>query len=485
MKRFSRLQLSAPFLIFLFNFLIDRSNYSSIHQKLQIMNRSKFILIMLLIAVVNTVCAQDMWKYFTPDDFAKRRAKVLEQIGDGVAILQGAELPEGFIKFRQDNNFFYLTGVEVPNARLILDGKTKTATLFVPDKMSGDIKQEAWITAGEKDAALYKMTRIVSTTNFTAALNRYASGDQALFILSSPEETREMSRDRCAAHRVSHMNDPWDGRVPKEVNFINKVKERFPLVAVKDLTPVLDMMRWVKDEKEINVIRECGRIGALGFDEAMRVTRPGMYEYQVVAACDFIYQHEGTSGPAYFAIAASGERGLTWHYNANNHKMKDGDVILLDYAPDHYYYTTDITRTWPVGDKFSAVQLKLYNCIKEVEEKVIAAMKPGVTMNDLKKVAKDVYIKHGYEELWPDYIGHFVGMAVHDVGPYDRPFVEGVVFNVEPIIEDKKLKVHLRLEDTVVITKTGSENLTAGTTVEPEKIYKLKKEKGVGEKAAF
>ena len=123
--------------------------------------------------------------------------------------------------------------------------------------------------------------------------------------------------------------------------------------------------------------------------------------------------------------------------------------------------------------------------IKEAEEKVIAAMKPGVTVADLEKVGKDVYIKHGLEKLWPDYIGHFVGMAVHDVGPYDKPFVEGVVFNVEPIIEDKELKVHLRLEDTIVITKTGAENLTAGTTVEPEQIYKLKKEKGVGEKAAF
>ena len=449
------------------------------------MNTVRFRLLIVLMAAANTVFAQDMWKYFTPDDFAKRRAKVMEQIGDGVAILQGAELPEGFIKFRQDNNFFYLTGVEVPNATLIMDGKTKTATLFVPDRMSGDIKKEAWITPGEKDAALYKMTRIVSNTNFTGTLNRYAATNQPFYILSSPEETHEMSRDRCVARRVSQMNDPWDGRLPKEVNFLNKVKERFPLTAVKDLTPVLDMMRWVKDEKEINVIRECGRIGALGFDEAMRVTRPGMYEYQVVAACDFIYQNEGTNGPAYFAIAASGERGLIWHYNANNHKMKDGDVILLDYAPDHYYYTTDITRTWPVGDKFTDVQLKLYSCIKEVQETVIAAMKPGVTVSDLKKVAKDVYIKHGFEKLWPDYIGHFVGMAVHDVGPYDKPFVEGVVFNVEPIIEDKALKVHFRLEDTVVITKTGSENLTAGTTMDPEKIYKLKKEKGVGEKAAF
>jgi Xaa-Pro aminopeptidase len=435
--------------------------------------------------VVNTVRAQDMWTYFSPDDFAKRRAKVMEQIGDGVAIMQGAELPEAFVKFRQDNNFYYLTGVEMPGAVLIIDGKAKTSLLFVPDKIPGDIKEEARIVPGAASTALYKMDAVRSLSAFTATLNHYASLNQPFYLVSSPEETTEMTRDRGEGLRASRMNDPWDERLPKEVNFIHKIKERYPLVAVKDLTPVLDMMRWVKDEKEIKMIRECGRIGALGFDEAMRVTRPGIYEYQVVAACDFVYQNEGTQGPAYFAIAASGERGLSWHYNANNHLLKEGDVILLDYAPDHHYYTTDITRTWPVADKFSDVQLKYYNCIREAEEKVIAAMKPGVTVNDLKKIARDVYIKHGYEKLWLDYIGHFVGMAVHDVGPYDKPFVPGVVFNVEPIIEDKDLKIHLRLEDTIVTTATGSENLTAGTTVVPEQIYKLMKEKGVGEKTAF
>lgn len=443
------------------------------------------MLFFLFIAIANTSYAQDMWKYFSADDFAKRRAKVMEQIGDGVAILQGAELPEAFIKFRQDNNFYYLTGVEVPNAKLLLDGKTKTSILFVPDNIPGDIKQEARITPGDKDAALYKMTRIASTARFTGNLNYYASGNQPIYILSSPEETAEMSRDRCAGHQLARLNDPWDGRPTKEANFVYKIREHFPLVTLKDLTPVLDSMRWVKDEKEVSVMRECGRIGALGVDEAVRVTNPGTYEYQVVAASDFVFENEGASGPAYFAIAASGERGLSWHYNANNHKMKDGDVILLDYAPELNYYTTDITRTWPVGDKFSDPQVKYYNCIKEAEEKVIAAMKPGVTIDDLKKVAKEVYVKHGFEKLWLDYIGHFVGMAVHDVGPWDKPFVEGVVFNVEPIIEDKELKVHLRLEDTIVITKTGAENLTAGTTTDVEKIYKLKKEKGVGEKSGF
>jgi len=445
------------------------------------MKSVKFLTLLLLLSIQSTF-AQDMWKYFTPDDFAKRRAKLMEQIGDGIAILQGAELPESYIKFRQDNNFYYLTGVEAPGAILIMNGRSKRVYLLVPDKNSGDIKKEAHITAGEDAQKFYKVDVVMSTTNFTAYLNYHATLNQPFYIVTSPEETTEMSRDRCHAIRAEQQSDPWDGRLGKEIIFHNKIKERFPQVTVKDLTPILDMMRWVKDEKEVAALRECGRIGALGFDEAMRVTRPGIYEYQVVAACDFIYQYEGAQCPAFFAIAASGERGLSWHYNANNHPLKAGEVILLDYAPDFNYYVTDITRTWPVAGKFTDVQLKFYNCIKEAEEKVIAAMKPGITMDSMKQVAKNVYIKHGLEKYWFNYIGHFVGMSVHDVGPYDKPFVPGVVFNVEPIIEDQDLKIHLRLEDTIVITATGAENLTSATTVVPEKIYQLMKEKGVREK---
>lgn len=442
----------------------------------------KYFLLLVTVAFYVTSSAQQMWKYFSADDFDKRRNAVMAQIGDGIALLQGAGMTESYTKFRQDNNFYYLSGVEMPDAILMLNGKTKTSILFVTDDVPSDLKEEAVIKPGKEAAEKYKVKNVVSRSAFTYYLQYYANAGQPVYLCSSPEETTEMSRDRCNQLRAHQINDPWDGRIGKEVAFANNLRKYFPAVTIKDLTPILDNMRWVKDEKEIAVLRECGKIGAHGFDESMRVTREGIYEYQVVAACDFVYENEGAQCPAYYAIAASGERGLTWHYNANNHLLKNGDVILLDYAPDYNYYTTDITRTWPVSGKFTDTQLKFYNCIKEAEEKVIAAMKPGVTMEDLEKIGKEVYIKHGLEKYWLNYIGHFVGMSVHDVGPYDKPFVQGVVFNVEPLIEDKDLKIHLRLEDTIVITATGAENLTATTTVIPEEIYKLMKEKGIGEK---
>jgi Xaa-Pro aminopeptidase len=446
------------------------------------MRKIKIAACCICLLFAETACAQTMWKYFSADDFAARRKKVMEKIGDAVAVLQAAELTESYTKFRQDNNFYYLSGVEIPDAVMLIDGRNRQTVLLVPDYIPNDIKTEAHIKAGEAAAAEYKFDRVVSRNLLSRMLQTMADTGQAFYILSSPQELAEMSRDRCMQIRSSRSKNPWDSRLSKEANFLNKIKERFPASKVNDLTPILDEMRWVKDRKEIAVIRECGRIGCLGINEAIKVTRPGIYEYQTVAACDFIYGDMGSAGPAYYAIAASGERGLIWHYNANNHLLETGNVLLIDYAPELNYYVTDITRTWPVQGEFTAEQLKFYNCVKETRDEIIKAMKPGVTLSDLRKVGAEVYKRNGLEKYWFGYVGHFVGMAVHDVGPYDKPFVEGVVFNVEPILEDKDKKIHIRLEDTIVITATGSENLTPGSPVDPKAIYALMKEKGVGEK---
>lgn len=438
-------------------------------------------LLLFNIVLFQSAFSQTMWKYFSAEDFNTRRKKIMEQIGDGVAILHGASLPEGYIKFRQDNNFYYLSGVETPDAVMILDGRNKRSTLMVPDELYKDIRREARITPGEDAAKEYKFDMVVSKSRFGYFLQGLANSNATLYVSFTPEEMQEMCRDRSLQQNVRRMNDAWDGRVSKETNFINRLRERYPAITIKNLSPMLDAMRAVKDDKEIAVLRECGRIGCLGIDEAIKVTRPGIYEYQTVAACDFVYANNGASFPAYFPIAASGEQALDWHYNANNHLLEPGTVLLIDYAPELNYYMTDITRTWPVSGTFTGEQLKYYNCIKEVRSAVIAAMKPGVYIKDLEEVAKAVYVKHGFGDLNPRYIGHFVGMSVHDVGDYSKPFVKGTVFNVEPIIEIKEKKMHFRLEDTIVITETGAENLTPQSPVEVEDIYKLMKQKGIGE----
>jgi Xaa-Pro aminopeptidase len=163
--------------------------------------------------------------------------------------------------------------------------------------------------------------------------------------------------------------------------------------------------------------------------------------------------------------------------------MLAGEVVYMDYGADYDYYVSDITRTWPVGEKFTSEQEKMYRCILEARAAIIAVIKPGVVVADLQNAAAAVYKKNGFEKEFEDsgrYVGHFVGMSVHDVGEDDRPFVPGVVFNVEPLMSDEKTKTHVRLEDTILVTATGSENLTADVPAELNDIYALMKMTPIG-----
>ena len=218
---------------------------------------------------------------------------------------------------------------------------------------------------------------------------------------------------------------------------------------------------------------------------------PGMYEYEIAAAAQYVSTRLGADGDAFPPIVPSGPLTPIVHYMENRRQMQAGEIVYMDYGSDWEYYTSDITRTWPVSGRFSAEQEKMYRCVLEARNAIIAAMKPGATLNSLKDAAEQVYQRHGYRDAFLGtgrYIGHFVGIAVHDVGGIsgswlEKPFVTGVVFNVEPILQFPEKKIHIRLEDTVVLTEKGPENLTAAVPAEVEPLYALIKEKGVNSTA--
>ena len=182
-------------------------------------------------------------------------------------------------------------------------------------------------------------------------------------------------------------------------------------------------------------------------------------------------------------IVASGPNTMIFHYNKNNRKMQAGEVVYMDYGADYDYYVSDITRTWPVGEKFTSDQEKMYRCILEARAAIIAAIKPGASVADLQNAAAVIYKKHGFEKEFESmgrYVGHPVGLSVHDVGEDDWKFAPGVVFNVEPLLSNEKIKTHVRLEDSVLVTSTGSENLTAEVPAELNEIYALMKMTPIG-----
>jgi Xaa-Pro aminopeptidase len=285
-------------------------------------------------------------------------------------------------------------------------------------------------------------------------------------------------------YQLMEMSHPLMRDIPESRQTVKALQQLLPQLALQDVNPFLDDLRWVKTPFEIELMRKSCQIGAEGVKEAIKGTRPGMFEYELEAAARYVYTRLGARGDAFRPIVASGSNTLIWHYSANNRQMKDGDVVYMDYGADYEYYTSDITRTWPVSGRFTAEQEKMYRCILEVRDTVIAAMKPGMTISKMQEIAEAVYKKHGYHQEFlavSRYIGHTVGISVHDVTPSDRlrPFEPGVVFNVEPILEIADKKIHLRLEDTVLITATGAENMTAGVPAGVEEIYALIRQKAL------
>jgi Xaa-Pro aminopeptidase len=426
---------------------------------------------------------------FNKEEFAHRRAALFEQISDGIAVVYGEEEGPAPVKFRQAPDFYYLTGIEDPGAIAIFNGMTKKTTVFAyprsPQKIAfaGPGLLE---TKGAKET--YGIDNIVPLDQLTVAL-MFGGGQAKHLYLPLAEDTLQMARGEMLGMEARYLDHPLY-HAPSNIRMANKrISELNPQVPVANLALILNKLRSVKSPYEIERMRQAGRIGAESVKEAIKGTKPGMYEYQLEAAARYV-TFDQNAGVAYTPIVASGPNALAAHYETNNRQMQTGDLVLMDYGSDFDYYVSDITRTWPVSGRFTAEQEKMYACVVDASKAIIAAIKPGVTLGQLKDAAGEVYKKYGFEKEWltwggGKYIGHFVGMSVHDVntaipGHQDELALEaGNTFNVEPILEIPEKQIHIRLEDSVLVTPTGSENLTKDVPVELNEIYALIKQKGI------
>ena len=419
-------------------------------------------------------------------EFVARRAKLFEKIGDGIAVIYSARTQEYPLKFRQAPDFYYLTGIEEPNAILVMTGANKRTLLFAPKRTESEIRVEGpGIWQIEKPEEVYGLTSLRSLEEFLPFLPFLARDSKKLYMPVNSQGNVHNAREELDYNQLVGMSHPLFHNLPESKQAVGVLQQLVPHLVVEDLGRLVDEMRWIKTPREIELMRKSGKIGADGVKEAMKGTRPGMYEYELEATARFVYTKSGARGDAFSPIVASGPNTTIWHYTANNRQMKDGDVVYMDYGADYEYYTSDVTRTWPVSGRFTAEQEKMYRCILEARDAVIAAMKPGVTVAKMREIAEEVYKKHGFQKEYlaiGRYIGHPVGISVHDVMPADlnRPFQAGVVFNVEPILEVPEKKIHLRLEDTVLITPGGAENMTAGAPGGIEEIYALIKQNSLG-----
>jgi Xaa-Pro aminopeptidase len=440
---------------------------------------------------------------FPPAEFAARRAQLMNEIGDAVAILQGTIERPGEQPFRQSNEFFYLTGVEVPRAIVTIDGRSRSATLYLPPRNERrERAQGPEIYVGPEAAELTGLDAVVARDQFAAAVEGFGRDRRVIYTPHRPEVLGNASPGDVRSQARATRNDPWDGRPSREEVFIGKLEAAAPAAEIRDLDPVIDAMRVIKSEREIEIIREATRITGLAIIEAMREAEPGMKEYEVQAPAEYIFKKYGSQGAAYFALVATGSNTFYSHYHRGTRVLADGDLVQYDYAPDYRYYVSDITRAFPANGTFSPLQRELYTIYLQMYRAVLSSIRPGERVAGLLQEAgrkMDViiadfeftnpYIKAAAEQFAARYrestsnsFGHAIGMAVHDVGGRGDPSIglrPGQVFTIEPAIKVPELDLAMRLEDVLLVTEDGYENLSSWVPIEIDDVERVMAEPGI------
>jgi Xaa-Pro aminopeptidase len=421
---------------------------------------------------------------FPPDEFKARWAKIFPQIRDqAVLLMQGVPLTPGYIMPRQTNEFYYLCGIETPHSYLLLDGRSKKVTLYMPARNERLERAEGKVLSADDAVRVRELTgvdEVLSTALMQDDwLAKLPGGvPKTIFSLLTPAEGNSQARGELTSANRAIKSDNWDRRVSREENFVQLIRTRYPQATISDITPILDGLRSVKSPREIALIRRASEIAGQGMLEAMRSTKPGVYEYQLDAAARYLFLVNGARLEGYRSIIAAGTANIAnMHYYRNMSRLDSGQMVLMDYAPEYHYHTSDIGRMWPVNGSFSPWQRELLQFVLDYRNAVIKRIRPGVTSRQIMEEAKTAmepvfartkFSKPEYEQAARTLVeqgggvfSHPVGLSVHDDGDYSRePLKPGQVFSIDPAIRVPSENLYLRYEDVVLVTEKGYENFT-------------------------
>lgn len=414
---------------------------------------------------------------YPPEEFTARRQALAARLGEGLVVMFGKTMPALGVRNRQDNDFFYLTGNEDLNAVLVMDAATGESHLFLPKQNASEIRSDGrnWLERSDtaKTRGFASITPLSDLGEFLAR-HRGDAGPQTLWVRLSEADEVDQSRTNKALYLGRRLANPFGAQPSEDAWRVSTLRAAFPYYDLRDVSPHMDRLRTIKTAREIEILKLNGRISAEAIVNAIAATRPGGYEYEIEAAATYHLLRNGVQGNGYPAIVGSGPNVNVWHYNDNGKALRDGELVVMDYGGSLDYMIIDITRTWPVSGEFDDLQRRAYACALEAEKAIIAAMRPGATRADTRKVGAAIYEKHGFPGGAG--AGHYVGMAVHDVGDASRPFEPGMVIAVEPIVEDASRQLHIRVEDTVLITDGGPVVLTSRVPKEIDEVLALVKQ---------
>jgi Xaa-Pro aminopeptidase len=415
------------------------------------------------------------------EEFAARRARFVKEMGSGVAVVPSART---FIRnndveheYRQDSDFFYLTGFDEPESVLILTTEHAQHRTVV------------FVRKRDKDREIWDGPR-AGVEGAKALLG----ADAAFTIDELEQKLPEYLSDVRRLHYRLAVNPAFDAIVFRAIEAVRRLA-RTGVVApseIVDLTRDLHEMRLRKSESELATMSAAVAITAEAHARAMQVARPGTFEYEVEAEVLRVYRARGAERPAYGSIVGSGDNATILHYRKNDRQLQDGDLLLIDAGCELGYYASDVTRTFPVNGRFTPEQRALYDVVLDAQLEAIAAIKPGIPYTDVHDVAVRVLteglcrygliegpvataISEGrYKPYYMHRTSHWLGMDVHDVGDYfadkkPRLLEPGMVLTVEPglyvgreaKVDPKWQGIGIRIEDDIGVTAEGFRNLTA------------------------
>ena len=410
-----------------------------------------------------------------------------------VAIIPGAHdtrrSNDTHYRFRQDSDFFYLTGFEEPDALAVIkpEGDTKY-TLFVRPR---DPEREIWDgrRAGVEGAkSEFGAEESFPIAEFESKLAEFLDGADVLY------------------YRLGVDSD-LDNTIIKELSRMRSLNRKpvHPPQTIVDPATIVHEMRVLKSDDEIAIMQTSADIAAEAHCEAMKTVRAGMQEYQIEALIEQVFRRHGASGPAYTSIVGGGPNATVLHYINNDAELHDGDLLLIDAGAEYKGYASDITRTFPINGRYTKAQREIYDLVLKAQMQCVEMVRPGVTHEQLKRHSIEVLtegmvelgllkgdpeelIKEAkHEQFYMHGLGHMIGIDVHDVGRYylgqeSRPLEPGVVMTVEPglyispntkDVPEQYLGIGVRIEDDVLCTNNGPRVLTNKVPKQAEEIEEL------------
>ncbi len=347
-----------------------------------------------------------------PQEFAARRAELAAQTKTGYTLLFARnDIPESS-HYREDNDFYYYTGVQDPGAVLVMDNATGKVTLFEPQQVGRTAQVYGANLLSQPEAAKkLGFDNVQPIANLDIAISYAIAGRSGIDLwvrLGFPDKADgarpEVGRDH--AWKFAH---PYHEEIPSDLAPAKLLRERYPMAKLQDLTNFIDAMRNIKRPGEIEVLRRNGKISAEGNRDAMAHAKPGMHQYEIEArAYDYYYSH-GAQGVAYLAIVGSGKDINTWHYFSNRNVIEPNQLVVFDYGASLDHMTMDITRTFNISGKFTEEQAKWYAVDLQSQKATIALLRPGHTYEEAEAAGKAVFDKAGIGEQWYGFPGPFRG----------------------------------------------------------------------------